>query len=406
MRGTWMAIGAVALAASLAATPATAQESDFQAWLDGVRDEAREKGIAAETLDAALADVRPIERVIELDRSQPEFIRTFWSYMDNRVTPGRVEKGRRLLKKHRDLLQKVQREHGVQPRFLIAFWGMETGFGDHLGSFPVIGSVATLAHDDRRGDFFRTQLFHALRIVDEGHIEPSAFEGSWAGATGHLQFLPSTFTRHAVDADGDGRKDIWGDLRDVFASGANYLSQMGWEGDERWGREVRLPEDFPWKEAQLDVKKTLDSWAEMGVRKANGEPLPAPEGWQGSIVLPQGHEGPAFLVYENFRHILSWNRSVKYGVAVGQLADRIAGMPKIRTGRDTDSGAVSFEQVERIQTLLNELGHEAGPVDGVPGESTRAAIRRFQLANQYPADGYASPRLLERLKARATPGEG
>jgi len=406
MRAMRTLAGVFGLAATVAATPAAAQQADFKTWLDGVRAEAREQGIAKATLDRTLSGLRPIERVIELDRSQPEFIRTFWSYMDNRVTPERVETGRRLLKKHRDLLEKVQREHGVQPRFLVAFWGMETGFGDHLGSFPVIGSVATLAHDDRRSDFFRTQLFHALEMVDEGHVEPDAFKGSWAGATGHLQFLPSTFTRHAVDADGDGRKDIWGDLHDVFASGANYLSELGWEGDERWGREVRLPDDFPWREAQLDVKKPLDTWAEMGVRTANGDPLPTPEGWEGAIVLPQGHEGPAFLVYENFRHILSWNRSVKYGVAVGHLADRIAGLPELRTGRDAESEAVSFDQVERIQRLLNDLGHEAGPVDGVPGESTRAAIRRFQTANGYPADGHASPRLLERLEARIPANEG
>ncbi|MBK1697985.1 lytic murein transglycosylase [Rhodovibrio salinarum] len=416
-RRRWLGIWAgLATAVALIATPgmATAQQDEkqavvapqndqpFEQWLQDLRDEARTQGIAASTLESALTDVAPVNRVIELDRQQPEFTQTFWSYLDKRVSEQRIQRGREMLAEHRDLLQRVADDYGVQPRFLVAFWGLETNFGDYLGSFHVIDALATLAYDQRRPEFFRAQLLDALRIVDQGHVTADGMMGSWAGAMGHLQFIPSTFVNHAVDRTGDGKKDIWGTLPDVFASGANYLSDLGWKGDELWGREVVLPDGFDLRQASLSVRKPLDAWAKLGVRKANGQPLSTPAGMQGSIVLPQGHAGPAFLVYENFRHILSWNRSINYAIAVGHLADRIVGLPAIQHGRDADNRPLSFDQAEEIQRLLNRLGFDAGPVDGVPGSQTRAAIRAFQSANDLPADGYASVRLLERLRQKAT----
>ena len=417
LRGNLLAATAGLLAAAaLLGTPASASaqqdggqetvaprnDQPFEAWLQDLRDEARTAGIGAATLDSALAEVAPVNRVIELDRRQPEFTQTFWTYMDKRVSEGRIERGRELLAKHRAMLERIEADYGVQPRFLIAFWGLETNFGDYLGSFQVIDALATLAYDQRRADFFRAQLLDALRIVDQGHVAAADMKGSWAGAMGHLQFIPSTFVGHAVDRTGDGRKDIWGTLPDVFASGANYLSDLGWEGDQLWGREVVLPDGFDLSQASLSVRKPLDAWAEMGVRKANGQPLSTPAGMQGSIVLPQGHEGPAFLVYENFRHILSWNRSISYAIAVGHLADRIVGLPTIRHGRDADNRPLSYAQAEAMQRLLNQLGFDAGPVDGVPGSQTRAAIRDYQQANGLPADGYASVSLLERLQRQVS----
>jgi len=398
-RRSWRHPLAALVVSLLAGVPAgQAAEQPFDTWLKALRTEAAAAGISAGTLDEALRDVRPIDRVIELDRRQPEFTQTFWTYMERRVSPDRVERGRELLRRHRALLNEVATEYGVQPRFLVAFWGLETNFGDYLGSFPVIGALATLAHDERRSEFFRAQLLDALRILDQGHIEPASFKGSWAGATGHLQFIPSTFVRHAVDGDGDGRKDIWGNLRDVFASGANYLSDLGWKGDERWGRPVRLPEDFDWTLATLDTRKPLDAWAGMGVRRADGGPLPVIDGMQGSIVLPQGHEGPAFLVYDNFRAILSWNRSINYAIAVGHLADRIVGLPRLTLGRDVANEPLSRDQAFELQRRLNAQGFDAGKPDGLPGPRTRSAIRAFQKAAGLPADGHASPRLLERLR--------
>jgi len=382
--------------------PARAEAgASFDAWLGAFRDEARAKGISPQTLDAALNGVAPIARVIELDRRQPEFTRTFWSYLDNRVTEGRIATGRAMLEKHRARLARASRAHGVPPHYLVAFWGMETNFGGHLGSFPVIGALATLAHDPRRSAFFRAELLDALRIVQEGHIAPAKMKGSWAGAMGHMQFLPSTFMDHAVDADGDGRTDIWHSLDDAFTSAANYLSNLGWKTDERWGREVRLPQDFDWRLATLATRKPLDAWAALGVRRADGGSLPTPEGMTGSIVLPQGHEGPAFLVYDNFRAIMSWNRSVNYAVAVGYLADRIVGRPRLQTGRDAPNEPLAHQEVIALQKRLNRQGFEAGEPDGLPGPQTRAAIRRFQQAAGLPADGYPAPGLLKDLERYA-----
>ena len=399
------AAGITAVCFAAAATTPAARAGDdrpeFARWLKELKVEARADGVSAKTLETAFKNVAPIDRVIELDRRQPEFTRTFWSYIDNRITPEIVATGRDKLAKHRAKLNEVAKTHGVPARYLVAFWGMETNYGAHLGSFPVIDSLATLAYDERRAAFFRTQLLHALHIVDDGHITAANMKGSWAGAMGHMQFLPSTFVKHAIDATGDGRKDIWGTLRDAFASGANYLDSLGWERDERWGREVKLPSDFPYAQAQLEVQKPLNAWAAMGVTRADGSPLPVVDGMTGSILLPQGHEGPAFLVYDNFRAIMHWNRSVNYAIAVGHLADRIIGLPKIRNGRDVSNAPMTRDDLLTLQKRLNEMGFDAGSVDGLPGPQTRSAIRRFQEAAGLPRDGHPSPRLLEKLNAYA-----
>jgi membrane-bound lytic murein transglycosylase B len=369
---------------------------DFSIWLEGLRQEAREKGISETTLHAALDNLQPIPRVIELDRRQPEFTQTFWAYLDARVTEDRIERGRMLLELHAELLESIERQYGVQPRFLVAFWGLETNFGDYLGSFPVIGSLATLAHDPRRSDFFRSELLAALSIIDDGHISASEMIGSWAGAMGQPQFMPSTFVRFAVDADGDGRRDIWYNLTDVFASAANFLSESGWQGDKTWGREVRLPPAFNLELTGLEVEKTLAAWQILGVRKITGDDLP-PLNMKGSLVLPAGHAGPAFLVYNNYRTILQWNRSDLYAIAVGHLADRIAGKGRLVTTRPVSEQQLSRIQVEKIQELLAAQGFDPGPVDGVVGSQTRQAIKEFQRTAKLPADGHPTPELLEAL---------
>lgn len=378
----------------------TVNERAFVDWLEDLRREARGAGISDGTLDAALRDVSPIIRVIELDRRQPEFTQTFWTYLSQRVNEARVERGRALLQEHGALLDEIHAEYGVPPRYLVAFWGLETNFGSYLGSFQVIDALATLAYDERRADFFRTQLLDALRIVDEGHIEPDAMMGSWAGAMGHMQFIPTTFTGHAVDYTGNGRKNIWGSLPDAFASAANFLTNIGWQEGEIWGREVRLPEDFDLTLATMSQKKTLADWADLGVRQANGGALPQVD-MEGSVVLPQGHTGPAFLVYDNFRAIMRWNRSINYAVSVGHLADRLVGLPPLATGHDAQHEPLSREDAEEMQQLLNRLGFDAGPEDGLPGPQTRAAIRDFQKELSLPPDGYPKPALLQRLRAHA-----
>ena len=304
---------------------AMAQEDgaeSFAEWRKSVRSEALEIGISAAIFDAAFADVEPIPRVIELDRSQPEVTLTFDQYVERVVPESRVAKGRKLLAEHRDLLEPIGRKYGVPPRFIVALWGIETNFGQYLGGFPVIASLATLAYDGRRSAYFRQELLHALRILEDGHITPEAMMGSWAGAMGQSQFMPSSFVNYAVDHDGDGRRDIWGTQGDVFASAANYLAQAGWRAGETWGRRVTLPAGFDHALTGLEVKKTLAEWQALGLRRADGSDLPQVD-IGGSVVLPGGEGEPAYLVYNNYRTIMRWNRSFYFATSVGLLADGI-----------------------------------------------------------------------------------
>ena len=395
-----------ALAAALAflflapVVGARAQDAAFDIWLDGVRRDAAAAGVSQATIEAALSGLTPIERVLELDRRQPEFTQTVWSYLDRAVTPGRVERGRALVAEHADLLRRIRRRYNVQPDYLVAFWGLESNFGKYTGGFSVIAALATLAYDARRGAFFRAQLLDALRIIDQGHVSVGKMEGSWAGAMGQLQFMPSTFVNYAVDFDGDGRRNIWTDLPDVFASAANYLSSIGWRGDERWGREVRLPADFDWELAGLKLRKPLEEWRRLGIRRADGGALPVAD-ISGAIVAPGGHKGPAFLVYGNFDKILNWNRSLLYAIAVGHLADRIAGHGTLLATRPAKEEPLSRAQVEEMQGLLAELGFDAGEPDGVVGSQTRAALRAFQHQAEVPPDGYPTPELLASIRRSA-----
>ena len=315
----------LALAGALVAGTAVAQEDgaeSFEEWRKGVRSEALALGISPATFDTAFAEVEPIPRVIELDRSQPEVTLTFAQYLERVVPESRVAKGRDLLAQHRELLEPIGRKYGVPPRFIVALWGIETNFGQFLGGFPVIAALATLAYDGRRSAYFRGELLHALRIVEDGHITADAMMGSWAGAMGQSQFMPSSFVRYAVDHDGDGKRDIWGTQGDVFASAANYLVQAGWRAGEIWGRQVALPAGFDHALTGLEVKKTLAEWQALGLRRADGGDLPQ-AAMSGSVVLPGGEEGPAYLVYDNYRTIMRWNRSFYFATSVGLLADGI-----------------------------------------------------------------------------------
>ena len=386
-----------ALAAAPAQVFAGAASANFAAWLEGVRKEALGRGISPGTLDRVLTGLQPIPRVIELDQRQPEFVEAFLDYLDRRVTPARIEEGRRQLQLQHALLTEIKSRYGIPPHILVALWGLETNYGGYLGEYPVPAALATLAFGSRRSQFFREQLFDALAILEAGHVTPEAMRGSWAGAMGHLQFMPSTFIGYAVDADGDGRKDLWRSLPDAFASAANYLRRLGWRGDELWGREVRLPEHFDWELARLDLTKPVSAWSAMGVRQADGSPLPRSE-LAGAIVMPQGHKGPAFLVYPNFNLIMNWNRSLSYALAVGHLSDRLRGMPELRHGQAARHERVTRQQVVDLQRQLKALGFEPGEADGVIGARTRAALRVFQRSVGLPQDGYPSPEVMARVR--------
>lgn len=383
----------------LSSLAARAETVDFSSWLEDVRREALQRGIAATTLDEAFRELELLPRVIELDRKQPEFTQTFWRYLTLRVTDTRIERGKRLLKEHGKLLSATEQKYGVPGRFLVSFWGLETNFGDNLGGFPVVGALATLAHDPRRSQFFRNELFAALTILDEGHIGLRSMQGSWAGAMGQPQFMPSTFVRFAVDEDGDGRKDIWSSLPDVFASAANFLAKSGWKKDENWGLEVSLPEGFDLELTGLQTKKTLTEWEKLGVKPMGGQGL-GTGSRVGSLVLPAGYKGPCFLVGENYRVILNWNRSHLYAVAVGNLADRMIGAGEIVSPRPDSEEPLSLAQVRQLQAMLQQEGFEPGPVDGIIGSGTRNAIRAFQRSVDQPPDGYPTMELLQQLQLR------
>ena len=302
-------------------TKAIAEE--FNTWLDTLKIEARSKGISQSTIESSLSGIKPIPRVIELDRKQPEFTLTFKEYLRRVVSDRRIRIGKAKLVEHEKLLAEISIKYGVQPRYIIALWGIETDFGRITGGFPVISSLATLAYDGRRSKFFRKELFLALKIVDKGHITAKDMLGSWAGAMGQNQFMPSSFHAYAVDYNRDGSKDIWKTLPDIFASIANYLSKSGWQGDQTWGRAVRLPDKFSSKLLGRKIKKGLNQWHELGVRKLSGKDLPK-RNLISSIIRPEkGMVGPAFVVYHNYGVILKWNRSNYFATAVGTLSDKI-----------------------------------------------------------------------------------
>jgi membrane-bound lytic murein transglycosylase B len=308
--------------------PLALADASFDQWLTQLRKDALADGISDATLDAALKDVKLIERVIELDRSQPEFTLTFAQYLERVVPVSRQNRAKARFDEHRDLLKEIGQTYGVQPRFVVALWGIETDFGRVQGGFKVIPALVTLAYDGRRSEFFRKELMDALHIIEEGHISAEEMNGSWAGAMGQSQFMPSSFRQYAQDYDKDGHKDIWTTQSDVFASAANYLKSVGWQDDMTWGREVKLPSSgvaSPDKAMALHdnkTKKSLPEWAKLGVLSADGSALPT-RPLQARLVLPDGADGPAYLVYANYEAILRWNRSNYFAIAVGTLADSI-----------------------------------------------------------------------------------
>lgn len=300
------------------------QEESFSAWLSGFRAEAQRNGISPQTLNAALGGLVHDPRVLELDRRQPEKTSRFSRYRNNVVTQGRIAEGRRLLKTHAALLRRVQERYGVPPQYVVALWGVETSFGKNTGGFDVIRSLATLAWDGRRESFFRKELLDALKIIEAGHVKAGAMHGSWAGAMGQNQFMPSSFHRFAVDFDGDGLRDIWGTQADVFASTANYLMRSGWEPAWRWGRQVTLPKGFGAEDVKARTRRTLAQWKDKGLVFSDGSALPEDSESTAWLAAPDGLPGPVWLAYGNYDALMRWNRSTYFATAVGLLADALA----------------------------------------------------------------------------------
>ncbi|QOR37869.1 lytic murein transglycosylase [Billgrantia diversa] len=373
-----------------------ASPEDFRVWLSDFRRQARNEGVSEATLARALDGVRYRPRVIELDRSQPEFVRPIWQYLDSAVSQARISQGQAKLAEHRETAQRMEQRYEVPSEVVVAIWGIESNYGGNFGDFSTLEALATLAFDGRRRDFARGELLAALRILEAGDISPERMIGSWAGAMGHTQFIPSSFESYAVDGDGDGRRDIWGSIPDVMASTANYLARAGWQFGQPWGVEVRLPQGFDYSQTELSTRRSSREWAEQGVQGISVGSLPGFE--QASVIAPAGARGPAFLVGPNYRAILRYNNATSYALAVGTLANRIAGREGIQADWPREVQPLSRSQVGEMQQALNERGFEVGTPDGVMGPNTRAGLRDYQRSIGVTPDGFATLDLLQRLQ--------
>ncbi|WP_300476748.1 lytic murein transglycosylase [Shewanella sp.] len=367
----------------------------FPSCVAGLQARARSEGLSEATINSTIANLKFVPRVIELDQQQPEFSQTFDNYFSKRATEWRVNEGRRLLKKHSVLLNQLAKEYGVPPQYILSFWGLETNYGSYKGKMSVLNSLATLACEPRRSNYFTIELMQALKLKEKYQFDDDTMVGSWAGAMGHTQFMPSAYAKYAVDGDGDGKADLWNSTTDALTSAANFLQHLGWQRNERWGREVLLPKDFSYSYLGAKQPLALSEWAGLNVTQANGQPLPAVD-IQAALYLPAGHTGPAFLGYENFNVIMRWNRSEYYAITVGHLADRInGGLPL--TVSPPEQPRLSREQVKLLQAKLNEAGFDVGKPDGVLGRNSVAGLQAFQRSKQMIADGFPSPEVFSAL---------
>jgi lytic murein transglycosylase len=383
-----------------AAGPAAAEApcgGAFDVWLDGVRTEARGAGVSERAIIDGLAGVRVESKVLAADQAQGVFQQTFLQFAGRMVAPPRLPKGIKLVKDKAELLEKIEREYGVPGPVLVAFWGLETDFGANLGKFDTRNALATLSHDCRRPNFFRPQLIAALQIIDRGDLAPADMRGAWAGELGQTQMMPVDYLRSAVDADGDGRRDLMRSQADALTSAAKYLADLGWRRGEPWLQEATLPADMPWAEADIDVKHPVSQWRAWGVGARTGA-LP-PDDAQAALLLPMGRNGPAFLAYRNFDVYRTWNKSFIYATTAAYLATRLAGAPEASPGR-APVRALDTNELRALQTLLARDGFlSADEVDGQLGGDTRKAARRAQQKLGLPADGYPSLELTQALEA-------
>ena len=379
-------------------TPLVQPTQSFSEWQADFRAQALKAGINPLVFDNAFAGITPDMSVIKADRSQPEFSRPVWEYLDGALSPLRVRNGQRLLEQNAELLGRIEQRYGVDRQALVSVWGMESNFGSFQGNKSVIRSLATLAYEGRRPEFAQSQLIAALKIIQEGDISPDKMLGSWAGAMGQTQFIPTTYETHAVDFDGDGRRDIWNSSADALASTAHYLQSSGWKQGQPWGFEVTLPAGFDYALADGAIKKSVAEWQKLGVKvpasAAGSEQLSA------ALLLPAGYRGPAFLVLDNFRAILRYNNSSSYALAVGLLSQRFNGGGTILADWPKDDRPLSRSERVELQMLLSQRNYDAGNADGIIGANTRKAIRSAQQAMGWPADGYPSHKLLESLRSR------
>ncbi|MEZ5777465.1 MAG: lytic murein transglycosylase [Paracoccaceae bacterium] len=369
----------------------------FERWIEGFRGRALARGISANVFDRAFRGVEYNGAVIEKDRNQSEFTKTLWDYLDSAVSDKRVANGVAALRQNRKLLDRIEATYGVDKEVVVAVWGLESSYGTFRGDTPLIEALATLAYDGRRGSFFESQLIAALKIVQAGDVDPRKMTGSWAGAMGHTQFIPTSYLAYAVDFTGDGKRDIWSDNpADALASTAAYLARFGWRKGQPWGVEVQLPQGFDFGLTGERIQKSPAEWAAMGVRDVTGHPVP--NHGNASILMPAGARGAAFMIFKNFHVIERYNAADAYVIGVGHLADRIRGGRPIQANWPRGDRALVFAERRELQERLTKAGFSTGGVDGKIGPNTIAAIRAYQRAIGMVPDGYASLDILKRLR--------
>ena len=372
-----------------------ANSHSFEEFLDQVRKTATEQGVSKLTIDKAFFELKLRPSAIASDKAQAEFNQNFWHYVNKRVSSVRLNNGKDTLKKNASLLTKASEKYGVPTYVIVAFLGLESNYGNYMGSESLIRSLATLAYDQRRSKFFTRELIAVLKLMDKKTI-PFDATGSWAGAMGAVQFMPTNVIAYGVDANNDGKVDLWNEKADIYASAANFLNKLGWKKGEKWGREALIPKNFNYQLTGLNNEKTVNEWAALGVRRGNNSNLPK-SNFKASLIVPMGHKGPAFLVYRNFNAIMGWNRSILYALSVAYLSDRLNGNAKL-SAKTIDEPLLSKEDIMQIQNTLNLLGYDTGTPDGMAGTKTRQATRKFQSDIGLTADGYVGYELFQQLQ--------
>ena len=386
----------VTIPAAPAPAPPGSGNPKFDAFLAEARKSALDQGITAETFDAATAGIAPLPSVAAMNANQPEFAKPVWSYLDQAVSARRIADAKVMLMRYGDVLARIEASSGVPKEILVAIWGMESDFGADSGGFNLFAALATLAYDGPRADYAKSEFFAALKLYQEQHYPLSEMISSWAGAFGQTQFTPTTFFKYAADGDGDGKIDLWTSAPDALASAARLLAEQGWKKGESWGYEVKLPANFPYDQADIDTQRTVAEWRAMGIKTANGSLLPQ-SGDSAGIYLPAGARGPAFLVLSNFSVILKYNNAASYALAVGLLADRMAGSAPVKHSWPRDERPLSRTERLQFQADLAKLGFDPGTQDGVMGRKSRAALRQYQKAKGLLPDGFATASLLQML---------
>ena len=379
---------------------AVANPPEFDRWVRGFRSRALTEGISPQVFDRAFRNASYNPDVISKDRNQAEFKTQIWDYLDNAVAPPRIKEGQAAMRDHRSLLERIEATYGVEAEVVVAVWGLESRYGTRMGDYPMIDAMATLAFDGRRGAFFESQLIAALRILQSGDVNVGKFTGSWAGAMGHTQFIPTSYLAYAVDFTGDGKRDIWAkdNPADALASTAAYLKRFGWTKGQPWGVEVRLPNGFNAANASRSIKRTPSQWASLGVTDMSGKPVP--NHGQASILLPAGTGGAAFMIFNNFAVIEKYNKADAYVIGVGHLSDRITGGPPIQTPWPRGYEPLTFEEKQELQRQLKSKGFAIEKIDGLIGPNSRSAISAYQKSVGLDQDGFASKDVLRHIKQR------